>query len=156
MKMSMICHIKALSSMSSSLLEEEDDFTALLIEEVVKESSPCNTSGISEEQLLTFCVFSPHSTKKQRCAVCQTAIQWDLPITEGQKHVEKQPGLDLQYLGKLCSICLPNSPSAAAIWQESLKAHFWQRDKAGEKNAPQIIPKSQGTSSSAYICLTGV
>lgn len=74
----------------------------------------------------------------------------------GGRIMEKQPSLDLQYLGKLCSICLPNSPSAATIWQKSPKAHYWRRDKAGEKNTPQIILKSQGTSSSAYICLSGV
>lgn len=82
-------------------------------------------------------------TKKQRCGACQTAGHPALPITEGQEHVEKQPILDLQYLGKLCSICQPTSPSVADIWQESQKAHYWQRDKAGEKNAPQIILKSR-------------
>lgn len=102
------------------------------------------------------CFFLLYFAKKQRCGACQTAGHPALPITEGQEHVEKQPILDLQYLGKLCSICQPTSPSVADIWQKSLKAHYWQRDKAGEKNAPQIILKSQGTSSSAYICLTGI
>lgn len=93
-------------------------------------------------------VFLPHS-RKQRCGVRQTAIQWNLPITKGQKHVVEQPGLDLQYLGKPCSICLPISPSAAAIWQESLKVHSWQRDKAGKECPSDNTEKSENI----FLCL---
>lgn len=64
------------------------------------------------------------------------------------RNVVKQPGLGLHYLAKLWSFFLPIGPSAAAIWQESLKANFWQRDKAEEEcpsdNTENIFLRSQG------------
>lgn len=113
--------------------------TLLLMEEVVKESSLCKFFlALLLQSTGELCVKLPFNP--------------DLPISEGHKHVKKPARVDLQYRGKLCSICPSNSQSTATILQESLKAHYWQRDKAIKKNAPHIITKSRWTS----IRLTGL
>lgn len=154
MKMSILCHIK--DPCLHHTLKEGDDFYCTFDwgggqrKFTVQHSRPFGS--ITSPPFLVF----SSTPLRSRCAVSVKLPFNGIYQSQRARNLEKQPGLDLQYLGELCSIGLPSSPSTAAIWQESLKAHYWHRDKAGEKNAPQIILKSQETSSSAYIRLTGV
>lgn len=105
--MNMISHIKAPRVTSSSYLEEERDFNF-------------TSDGGSGQTKFTVQVFPPVLLQSRGALCVKLPFNADLPISEGHKHVEK----DLQYLGKLCSICPSNSPSTATILQESLKAHY--------------------------------
>ena len=149
MKMSMICHFKALWRISSSYLKEKDDFSSSFL--LRSWSKKFSEQHLQHLKSITSPIF-PASLRSIGVMSVKLSLNGIYQSLRG-RDVEKLPILDLQYPGKLTSLCLP---STADIWQESLKTHYWQRDKAGEKSAPQIILKSQETSSSAYICLTGV
>lgn len=122
--------------------KNEVTFAALLIEEVLRKSSPLKAPLDNTYFLF---VFLPHS-KKQRCIKLPFNGMYQSP---GGWNVVEHPGLGIQYLGKLCSICPPISPSVTATRQESLKAHFWQRDKTGKECSSDNTKKSENI----FLCL---
>lgn len=65
----------------------------------------------------------------------------------GGRNVVEQPGLEIHYLGKLCSICPPISPFSSRY---QAGRPISDKEIKLEKNAPQIIPKSH---KNIFLCL---
>lgn len=96
--------------------------TVLSDVEVVKESSPLSiihipTSGTADQPPLVF--FTLLGSKE----VVTVKLTFNgINRSPRGRDLEEHPSLGVQYPGELCSTCLANSSSIAAIWQESLKA----------------------------------